>query len=380
MSGKPGAPRLLHIHGSLAAGHPPAERCAKLIDAFGGRLRHRLVAADGQWSATEGVPNGVPIQRLAGFPQAAGVPLPGRLQRIAREMQDYDLVLTYGRGAIDAALAHTMFSELLSLPPLIHHEDGSDETPRQRRGFRSKWSRRIGLGKSAGVVVPGEYMEAAALVDWQQPLGRVKLIRDGVDLKRFISEARPDTFPRLLKRPGERWIGCFAPFGDEMEVAALLSAVAELDPVWHLILVNEGPSADRLRAMVSQRSLDHRVHLVAEPADRAGAMTLFDVVAVIGGQEPLPVAVIEAMAAAKPVVGVDPGDVRTSLSPDNGDAIMSGGLHGLASALDRLTADEFLRKRIGAANREKAEAERDEKVMIASYRRLYASAMKRDSI
>ncbi|HEU4820573.1 MAG TPA: glycosyltransferase, partial [Qipengyuania sp.] len=192
MSVRPGAPRVLHVHASFADDLPPARRCARLIDAFGGRWAHTIVSASGDFSAGDGLAKGIKIRRLGNFPALGGLPMPGRLQRIARALQDYDLVLTYGRGAIDAALAHTMFSKVHALPPLIHHEDGSDETPRQRRGMRSKWYRRVGLGKAAGLVVPTETMEHAALIEWQQPLGRVKTIRDGVDLKRFTRVPKPD--------------------------------------------------------------------------------------------------------------------------------------------------------------------------------------------
>ncbi|RYY36402.1 MAG: glycosyltransferase family 1 protein, partial [Sphingomonadales bacterium] len=163
-----GTPRVLHIHGSLARGNPQAERCVRLVEAFGGRLRHTMAAADGDFGACDGLTRGISCERRESFPPLSGLPTPGRLQRIARTMVDYHLVLTYGRAGIGAALAHTSFNQVYPLPPLIHHEDGSDESPSDRRGLWSKWLRRLGLGKSSGVVVPTEHMEAVALVDWQQ--------------------------------------------------------------------------------------------------------------------------------------------------------------------------------------------------------------------
>lgn len=123
-----GVPRVLHILGSLAAGDPQAERCVRLLNAFGGRLRHALHAADGDYGALAGVERGVPVERREAFPRLRGLPLPGRLQAIARAMTDFHLVLTYGRAGAGAALAHTAFSQVHALPPLIHHEDGSDQT------------------------------------------------------------------------------------------------------------------------------------------------------------------------------------------------------------------------------------------------------------
>lgn len=371
MTAKPGAPRLLHVHRSLAAGNPQAERCVRVINAFGARLRHTMVAADGDFGALAGVAKGVPVERRHGFPVFAGLPLPGRLQRVAQAMVDSHLILTYGRGATGAALAHTAFGEVLALPPLIHHEDGSDETPAQRRGWRSRWLRRVGLGKAAGLVVPTETMEAAALVDWQQPLGRVKLIPDGVELKAPVRKPRPDAIARLLKRPGERWIGCFARHDGREALGTLLAELPRLDDAWHLVIVGEGPKRGEAEAAAARLGIEHRVHFVRGLSDRAAAVALFDIVAAPGGTEPLPLAVIEGMAAGKPVVGLEPGEA-TALSLDNAE-IGEG-------ALERLVGDDYLRRTIGAANREKAAAERGEAAMIAAYRRLYASAMKREVI
>ncbi len=84
MSAGPGTPRVLHIHGSLARDNPQAERCVRLIEAFGGRMRHTLVAEDGDYGAAANIAKGVIIERRSTFPPLGGLPLPGRLQRVAR--------------------------------------------------------------------------------------------------------------------------------------------------------------------------------------------------------------------------------------------------------------------------------------------------------
>lgn len=367
-----GVPRVLHILGSLAADDPQAQRCVRLVNAFGGRLRHALHAADGDHGALAAVAKGVTAESREQFPKLRGLPLPGRLQAIARAMTDHHLVLTYGRAGAGAALAHTAFSQVHALPPLIHHEDGSDETARQRAGLSSTWLRRVGLGRAAGLVVTNETMEAAALVDWRQPLGRVKRIGDGVALARFASPARPDAIPRLLKREGERWIGCFARHRGGERLAPLVETLARLAEEWHLVILGEGPGRAEAEAQAARLRLEHRIHFTGPVADRAASIALFDILAVPEGSEPLPLSVIEAMAAGKPVAGLAAAEARASLSADNAEGDNGG--------LVRLAGDEWLRRQIGAANRERAEAERAEAAMIAAYRRLYASAMRLETI
>ena len=373
MTARASVPRVLHILGSLASGDPQAERCVRLIGAFGRRLRHSMVAADGDFDALASVPKAIAVERQMVFPALGGLPLPGRLQRMARAMTDYHLVLTYGRAGVAAALAHTMFGEVHTLPPLVHHEDGSDEAPRERRGLRSTWLRRIGLGRAAGLVVPNETMEAVALERWHQPLGRVKPIRDGVQLERFARKPKPNGIPRLLKRPGERWIRCFARFARGEDAGAMIALLPNMDEGWHLVLVGDGPGRGEAEAKAMRLALDHRIHFVRELPDRAAAIALFDILAVPSGRtEPVPITVVEAMAAGKPIAGLDASEGLAVLSPDN--ATPGNG------DLVRLAADDYLRSTLGAANRERAQAERGEAAMTAAYRRLYASAMGRETI
>ncbi|WP_133365465.1 glycosyltransferase family 4 protein [Qipengyuania sediminis] len=366
-----GVPRLLHIAGGFSAGDPQAERCVRICNLFGNRLRHVFVSGDGSWSALDGLAKGIPGERRPGFPRLAGLPLPGRLQAIARQMVDANLICTYGRGGVRAALAHTLFSDLLRLPPLIHHEDGSDETERGRHAIGSTWARRLGLGKAAGLVVPTELMEGEALVHWQQPLGRVKVIRDGVELARFAAmPKKPPRLARLVKRADERWIVCEA--GTEA-TAALASGLTACGPEWHLVVIGDGVEAPA--------GIEHRVHRVAASEDRAALMHLADIVAVAPGRELLPMRAIEAMAAGRPVVGFETGAMRTNFPPENAPFLAAAGDHaGLIARMRSLAGDSACIETIGQANRTRAARERDAGAMIAAYRRLYASAMRRETI
>lgn len=378
--GAAGTPRVLHIAATFAAEDAQAARAVRIANAFGKRLRHSFVSGDDRWSALDQVGAGIVAGRRSEFPQLKGLPLPGRLQAIARHLVDYHLILTYGRGAMGAALAHTVFAEQLKLPPLIHHEDGSDETARQRRGLRSTWSRRLGLGKASGLVVPTELMEGEALVRWQQPLGRVKMIPDGVDIARLRQPVAGESMPRLVKRPGERWIVGQASGGRPDGVIALLERLIDLDPAWHLVLI-----ADTLDPVIERaiagHTLEHRVRRIAPFQHTELLVRLADVVAIAGGGEPLPQLAIQAMAAGKPLLGIETGALAANLSAENaGFIVKAADPGGMSAGLVELTSDDPLRQRIGAANQARAVTERDDTTMIAAYRRLYASAMGRDTI
>jgi hypothetical protein len=62
--------------------------------------------------ATRRIMPGVRWQAGHDFP-STGQPTPKRLIALASAMADYDLVLTYNFGAMDAVLAHTLFAQIL---------------------------------------------------------------------------------------------------------------------------------------------------------------------------------------------------------------------------------------------------------------------------
>ena len=204
-----GRPHILHLHSTFAAGGKE-RRSVQLINAFGAKAKHTIVSAEpGRLGAADGIAKSIDVMVQPEFPSLKGLPLPGRLQRLAKAMKPYDLILTYNWGAMDAVMAHTLFKDVNGLAPLIHHEDGFDESELHRLKKRRTWYRRIALGRSSGLVVPSERLEEIALVDWQQPLGRVKRIPNGIDTKAFAMRPKKDAL-RLIKHPGEYWVGTLA--------------------------------------------------------------------------------------------------------------------------------------------------------------------------
>ncbi len=380
MSAKSGGavPHILHLHSTFAPGGKEL-RTVELINAFGSKLRHTIVSAEpDQLGAAQRIARGIKVTLQPEFPSLKGLPLPGRLQRIAKVMKRFDLVCTYNWGAMDAVMAHTLFKDLHGLPPLIHHEDGFDESELTRLKKRRTWYRRVALGKAAGLVVPSERLEEIALVDWQQPLGRVKRIPNGIDTKAFAMRPKNDVL-RVVKRPGEYWVGTLAGLRTIKNLPRLVRVFADLPEEWHLVILGEGPARATIEAEADRLEVNHRVHLPGAVADPARVIGLFDIFALSSDSEQFPLSVAEAMAAGLPVAAPDVGDIALMVSEPNKPFIASqGDERALYKALARLAADKQLRKEVGEANRLRARAEYDRERMVATYRRLYSSAMKRE--
>ena len=370
-------PRLLHLHSSFDPGGKEL-RCVQLMNAFGPKAEHTVVSAvPGALGAAALVARGVSLTIADHFPALQGRPTPGRLHRIARAMAGYDLILTYNFGAMDACMAHTLFGEKLGLGALIHHEDGFNQDEITARKPMRNWYRRISLGRAA-VVVCSAGLQAIARAEWHVSPLRLHRIPNGIATAAYAAMPRPDALPRVIKRPGELWLGTLAGLRPVKNLPRLVRAFAAMPDEWQLVIAGQGPEAQAIRDEAMRLDIGHRVHLpghIAEPAKVAG---LFDLYALSSDSEQAPISVIEAMAAGLAVVSSDVGDVRAMLAEPNRRFVTPAGDEGaLAAALVALAADARLRAEIGKANRQRARAEFDENAMITAYRQLYCGAMGR---
>lgn len=372
-------PHILHLHSTFSSGGKEL-RCVQLINAFGPGVEHTIVSGvPSQMGAAKQISPAIAVSYPADFPPLSGRPTPGRLQRLAKAMAPYDLVLTYNWGALDAALAHTLFGQAFGLPRLIHHEDGFNAEERDGPKWSRNWFRRIALGRASGLVVPSETLERIALEVWDQPIGRVRQIANGIDTGRFTKACKPDALRGLVKRPGELWVGTLAGLRPVKNLPRLVRAFAGLGEPWQLVIVGEGSERDLIRAEADRLGISNRVHLPGFAADPARFAGLFDVFALSSDSEQAPISLIEAMAAARPVAAMDVGDIAAMVAPENLPYVVSDEA-GLAQALAALAADAALRGAIGQANRVRAQTAFDEKAMIAAYRRLYSSALPGDGL
>lgn len=372
-------PRILHLHSTFSAGGKEL-RCARLINAFGPQVRHDIVSAEpDRLEAAAHISKATPVAYLKDFPPLAGRPGLGRLHRLARAMAGYDLILTYNWGAMDAVMAHTLFGQSLGLARLIHHEDGFNSEEQTRLKPGRNWYRRIALGRASGLVVPSETLERIALEVWDQPIGRVRHIPNGVDTARFSQSCKPDALRGVIKRPGELWVGTLAGLRPVKNLPRLVRAFAPLPPEWQLVIVGEGPEREAIRAEAARLDIGHRVHLPGFAADPARFAGLFDVFALSSDSEQAPISLIEAMAAGRPVAATDVGDIAAMVAEPN-RSLIAADEAALTAALARLASEPALRRELGAANRDKAKATFDEAAMITAYRRLYSSAIGGDGL
>lgn len=373
----PAAPRVLHCHSTFSAGGKEV-RSAALINAFGAALTHTIVSAEPDaMGAAALLDKGVKVSFPKGFPALKGFPSPGRLVELAQALKGYDLICTYNWGAMDVAMAHTVFGKRFGLAPLIHHEDGFNQDEAVRLKPQRNFYRRAALRGAVRVIVPSTGLERIALQLWHQPRARVLRIANGIDTAAFGAQPVPGAL-RVVKRKGERWVGTLAGLRAVKQLPMLVEAMAALPEEWHLVIIGDGPERDAIRATAEACAISHRVHLPGAMTNPAQVIGLFDIFALSSQSEQFPLSVVEAMAAGLAVAAPDVGDVRMMVAAPNHPFIAApGDPQALGAVLAALATDPELRTRIGAANRERARTHFDAAQMIAQYRAAYAEVIGR---
>jgi glycosyltransferase involved in cell wall biosynthesis len=183
--------------------------------------------------------------------------------------------------------------------------------------------------------------------------------------------------------PDDLVVGCVAALRPEKRHELLLGAAARLvprHPRLRVVLLGSGEREGELRAAAAALGLADRVVFAGFRTDVVSLLPALDVKALASVQETYPVSVLEAMAAARPVVMTDPPGVPDIVVDGvSGFRVPVGDEAALADRLDRLLADPALRQRMGARGYERAAREFPIERTLAGYEELFRRLARRPS-
>jgi glycosyltransferase involved in cell wall biosynthesis/aminoglycoside phosphotransferase (APT) family kinase protein len=194
--------------------------------------------------------------------------------------------------------------------------------------------------------------------------GRVRVIHAGID---------PAVYRRLPPPPQRRGriprILCVASLRPYKGHAVLLEACRLLRDqgiTFRCELVGDGPLRPELERRIAELGLQDVVRLfgalpqnqVARRLGRSSVFVLPSVVAPDGQMEGIPVALMEAMAAGRPVVASDLSGIPELVQDGvSGFLTRPGDAAGIAAAVKRLIGDPCLGRTVGERGRDKVERE-----------------------
>jgi glycosyltransferase involved in cell wall biosynthesis len=153
---------------------------------------------------------------------------------------------------------------------------------------------------------------------------------------------------------------------------ASCGAPADQRARWRLAIAGRGEEEERLRVLAREEGIAERVSLLGFRWDVPDILAAADVFVMPSLSEGLPLALVEAMAAALPVVVSDVGGVPEVAVPGKEAILVPPGDPGkLAEGLSMLLLDPAARAVLGAAARERAVRDFSVSTMCAAYERLY---------
>jgi len=227
------------------------------------------------------------------------------------------------------------------------------------------------IGNSPSVIA---HLQQAARI----PLDRLHLIRGGIDVNRIAGAVATDRASLGLTQadPILMWVGRLDPVkGLDVLIQAMRSVVDQTGA--HLFLIGDGPERGRLESLVGTLRLASHVHFLGPRTDVPSLLRIANVFVFPSRTEGLPNALLEAMAAGKPIVATDvPGCHDLIVHEKNGLLVPFGDTRMLNNAIGQLLSDRALATQLG----EKASADAAMKWNIEStlsaYESLYRNCLK----
>jgi glycosyltransferase involved in cell wall biosynthesis len=164
----------------------------------------------------------------------------------------------------------------------------------------------------------------------------------------------------------------------------LIDAVARLSdrhPTVHLAIAGRGSLADGLGAHARECGLETRVHLLGLRSDVAALLAAADVFVLPSLSEGLPLALLEAMFAGRPIVASEVGDIAAALGHGAaGVLVPPGDPAALAASLDDLLTRPDRARTLGAHARRRAADQYDVSHMVRRYRSIYDRVLARSPL
>ncbi len=161
------------------------------------------------------------------------------------------------------------------------------------------------------------------------------------------------------------------------DVGLFLRTLAKLKRPAIGLIVGDGEERASLESLAVSLGIASRCRFLGWQRDVRSIYAAADVVVLTSRNEGSPVSIIEAMAAARPVVCTDVGGVSDVVASGvSGILVPYGDADGLAAAIDGLLADPAMRERLGNEARNAVSPRYDVSRLVTDITALYASLVR----
>jgi len=323
-----------------------------------------FVPADGEgWLARQLIGSGVEIERF-------------RLDRPLSPACARSMAAAFRRHRVDVAHSHefsmAVYGAWASWLAGVHHVVTMHGSRYYAGRLRRRAALRAAVAWSGSVVAVSHQLADQISRDLLVRRSRIDTVANGV---RCAPGEGATVRGELGLGPGDTLlvaIGNLYPVKGHRYLVEAMARLAESHPALHLAIAGRGELAPAIAASAAQHGLGGRVHLLGLRADVAAVLAAADVFVLPSLSEGLPLALLEAMFAGRPIVASDVGEVRAALAGGEAGILVEAGDPGqLARALEDLLTDASRARDLAARARTRAAAEYDVSHMVHRYGSIY---------
>lgn len=204
---------------------------------------------------------------------------------------------------------------------------------------------------------------------------KIRIIPAGVDLDRFC-QSREESRRELGIAPSDAVIAMVARLSPEKNHALLLKAFAGVSRSVkgaRMLLVGDGPCRSAIDQQITQLGLTDKIEVLGYRNDIPSILAACDVAVLSSDREGLPIAVLEAMAAKRPVIATAVGDLATVVKHGKtGYLIEPGDSLSLELRLIELLGDPDWSAQMGVNGWESINRDFSQRLMIERHQAVYA--------
>lgn len=235
---------------------------------------------------------------------------------------------------------------------------------------------RLVLRKFDKVVVVSHVVEQS-LLRWGVSARNLSMIFNGVDLERFRD--KPPTLRKEITQAKHFLVGFVGRLVPDKGGALLLRAaprVISAFPETTFIMVGDGPSQPDWEALARQLGIDQHVVFAGVREDMPEVYASLDLVVLPSLIESMPMCLLEAMAAGRPVIATRVGAIpKLITSMQTGLLVEPGDVDGLTSAILQFLSCSELANQLGEKGREYVSQHFSATSMAKSYMQAYGEVL-----
>lgn len=297
--------------------------------------------------------------------------MPAQLYRLLRH-EKADLVQTHHLGQFLYAIGP---ARLLGIPVIHTEHEYYTYFQRSRNQWIAKWMlplawKTVVVGEDVGRFFTDRIGIAPKKLEVIHQ-GIAMTPNDSVDVAVIRAELKLDPFAGPV-------IGHVARLTAAKDQETLLRAFAQVHqsrPAARLVMVGDGELRGKLTGLAADLGLGESVRFVGFRSDIQRLLPAFDLFVLSSQEEGLPISLLEAMAAARPVVATAVGCIPELVSNgERGLVVPPRDPQKLADAILKLLSDNSARVRYGEAGKRHVEARFSLSEMINRYESLYRQA------